>query len=110
MENTEINLHTMLFLDIQNTKHMTVNEGAQLLLEAEEQEGGGQLKERIAVGIARAGSDDATVKADILPALVGFDFGGPLHIMVVPAKLHFMEAKALMALAGAPPRIAHEAE
>lgn len=110
MENTEINLHTMLFLDIQNTKHMTVNEGAQLLLEAEEQEGGGQLKERIAVGIARAGSDDATIKADILPALVGFDFGGPLHIMVVPAKLHFMEAKALMALAGAPPRISHEAE
>ena len=110
MENTEINLHTMLFLDIQNTKRMTVNEGAQILLEAEEQEGGEQLKERIAVGIARAGSDDATVKADILPALVGFDFGGPLHIMVVPAKLHLMEAKALMALAGAPPRIAHEAE
>lgn len=110
MENTERNLHTMLFLDIQSTRYMTVNEGAQLLLEAEEQAGGTQLKECIAVGIARAGSDGATVKADLLPALAGFDFGGPLHVMVVPAKLHFMEAKALVALAGAPSRIAQEAE
>jgi diphthamide biosynthesis methyltransferase len=30
--------------------------------------------------------------------------------MVVPAKLHFMEAKALVALAGAPPEIAEAAK
>jgi diphthine synthase len=42
------------------------------------------------------------VKADLLPRLQSYDFGGPLHILIVPAKLHFMEAQALSVLAGAP--------
>jgi diphthine synthase len=30
------------------------------------------------------------------------DFGAPHHSIVVPGKLHFMEAEALVELAGAP--------
>ena len=104
-ENLERNLHTMLFLDIQidpAERFMTANEGASLLMEME---GGGKdsgLKKAIAVGIARAGAPDATVKADLLPRLQGYDFGGPLHILIIPAKLHFMEKEALEILANLP--------
>ncbi len=109
-ENLARNLHTMLFLDIQNERYMTVNEGAELLLEMEKNAGGQILQCQIGIGIARAGSDDAAVKADLLSRLKDQDFGRPLHIMVVPARLHFMEAKALVALAGAPAEIVEEAE
>jgi diphthine synthase len=107
-ENLERNLHTMLFLDIQDERYMTVNQGVELLLEMERASGGEGLNGRLGVGIARAGSDGATIKADLLPRLKDLDFGGPLHILVVPAGLHFMEAKALVALAGALPEIARE--
>jgi diphthine synthase len=109
-ENLERDLHTMLFLDIQEPRYMTVNEGAQLLLEMERNRGECLLDNRIAVGIARAGSDDARVKADLFHKLMEHDFGGPLHILVVPARLHFMEARALQGLAGAPPEVAENAE
>jgi diphthine synthase len=108
-ENLARNLHTMLFLDIHNERYMTVNVGAELLLEMEEIAGEQILQDQIGIGIARAGSEDAVVRADLLSRLPSQDFGGPLHIMVVPAKLHFMEAKALVALAGAPPEIAEAA-
>ncbi len=107
-ENLERNLHTMLFLDIQKERFMTVNEGALLLMEMQEESGEKRLEGRLGIGIARAGSEDATVKADLLSRLVLHDFGGPLHILVVPASLHFMEAKALVALAGAPPGAVQE--
>jgi diphthine synthase len=101
-ENLERNLHTMLFLDIQNERYMTINEGAKLLLEMQAIAGEKVLDGALGIGIARAGANEATVKADLLMRLEDYDFGGPLHIMVVPADLHFMEAKALVALAGAP--------
>jgi diphthine synthase len=109
-ENLSRNLHTMLFLDIQNERYMTVNTGAKLLLEMGETAGDQALQCCLGIGIARAGAEDAVVRADILRRLPGHDFGGPLHIMVVPAKLHFMEAKALVALAGASPEIVEGAK
>lgn len=109
-ENLGRNLHTMLFLDIQDEKsrYMTVNEGVELLLEIEKNMGESLLEKHLGVGIARAGSENAMVKADVLESLKGHDFGGPLHMLIVPAKLHFMEAQALAALAGAPADIAAE--
>ncbi len=108
--NLERNLHTMLFLDIQDekSKYMTVNVGVGLLLEIEKSMGENRLETQLGVGIARAGSDNAIVKADFLVNLKDYDFGGPLHILIVPAKLHFMEAKALVAVADAPADIAAE--
>ena len=109
-ENLQRNLHTMLFLDIQDTRYMTVNQGAELLLEMEQTAGDSILKSSLVVGIARAGSDDATVKVDFIENMKSYDFGSPLHILIVPAKLHFMEAQALVALAGASPKIVKKAE
>jgi diphthine synthase len=34
------------------------------------------------------------------------DFGPPLHTLVIPGKLHFMETEALVAFAGLPPELA----
>ncbi len=104
-ENQSRNLHTMLFLDIQSTpveRYMTVSEAASLLLEMQAAAGDTYLDGLMGIGIARAGASDAAVHADLLDRLQGYDFGGPLHIMVVPARLHFMEAQALRTLAGAP--------
>jgi diphthine synthase len=108
-ENLQRNLHTMLFLDIQDPRYMTINQGVELLLEMEEIAGESLLQTALGVGIARAGSEDALVRANFLRTLKTYDFGGPLHILVVPARLHFMEAQALVALAGAPPEIMDKA-
>jgi diphthine synthase len=102
-ENLERNLHTLLFLDICDDRFMTINQGAELLLDLAAASGDEALKGRLGVGIARAGSPDPIVKADLLSMLPAYDFGSPLHILVVPAGLHFMESRALAVLAGAPP-------
>ncbi|MCJ7443134.1 MAG: diphthine synthase [Methanotrichaceae archaeon] len=108
-ENLERNLHTMLFLDIEDTRYMTINEGATLLLETAESFDDESLKDQLSIGIARAGSEQATIKADILENLRKFDFGDPLHFLIVPAKLHFMEARALLVLAEAPQDVTDKA-
>jgi len=56
----------------------------------------------LAIGVARAGSDAPTLKADLAMKLLSYDFGGPPQSLIVPGDLHFMEAEALAALAGAP--------
>ena len=63
------------------------------------------MKNTIAVGIARAGSGAPVVKADYAESLGDHDLGEPLHILVIPAELHFLEAEALVKLAGAPQEI-----
>jgi len=60
------------------------------------------VPDTIVVIVARAGSEDAVVKADKVKSLRKLDFGPPPHVLVVPGKLHFMEAEALKMFAGAP--------
>ena len=97
-------LHTLLFLDIDREKgYMTINKGIELLLMVEERRKEGILKDAVCVGIARAGSPNPCVKAASIEALRALDFGEPLHILVVPAKLHFLEEEALETLAGYEP-------
>jgi diphthine synthase len=110
MENRRLNLHTLLYLDLQGDRCMTVNDGIEILLEVDREEGDGRLGSMLGVGIARAGSEDALVKADSLENLLHHQFGGPLHILVIPAGLHFMEGRALMTLAGAPEDLVRAAE
>jgi diphthine synthase len=101
--NSENNLHTLIFLDIDSKRgYMTVQEALRLLLEVEETRKEGFMKNKIAVGIARAGSGDVCVKADFAENLDSFDLGGPLQILIIPGALHFVEAEALVKLAGAP--------
>ncbi|WP_340818649.1 diphthine synthase [Methanolobus sp. WCC4] len=104
--NKEHNMHTLVFLDIDKDKgYMTVNQALELLLKVEDKRGEGIMENAVAVGIARAGSDEPVVKAGYAHVLKDEDFGEPLHILVVPASLHFIEAEALVRLAGAPQEI-----
>ncbi len=102
-ENISRRLHTLVLLDIDadNSRYMTANEGLQLLLKMEEMLKKGALtRDSVVCVVARAGSDDALVKAGPLGELLDIDFGAPLHSIVVPGKLHFMEEEALKAFAG----------
>jgi diphthine synthase len=98
--NLRNDLHTLLFLDIQE-ELMTLGQGIELLLHGEHAKGHNQLASLLAVGIARAGSRSPTVKADVLARLKEYDFGPPLHVLVIPASLHFVEKQALKTFAGA---------
>ena len=58
-------------------------------------------EDTLAVGIARVGSDDNIVKAGKISQLMEYDFGRPLHSIVIPSKLHIVEAEYLVYVAGA---------
>ena len=62
-------------------------------------------EDTLAMGIARVGSKDVVVRAGKISELIDFDFGGPLHCIVIPSKLHIVEAEYLVEIAGADPSI-----
>ncbi len=104
--NKKNDLHTLVFLDIDMEKgFMDIRTAISILLEMEERKGEGILVHTLAVGIARAGSDSPSVHADYIDKLKNHDFGEPLHSLVIPASLHFIEAEALVKLCGAPSEI-----
>ncbi|WP_226023397.1 diphthine synthase [Halomicrobium salinisoli] len=100
--NRERDLHTLVYLDIKvddphwegEEEFMTADRAADLLSEP--------LGDALGVAVARAGSATPVVEADRLSELADGDFGGPLHLLVVPGDLHDMERDALRELAGAP--------
>jgi diphthamide biosynthesis methyltransferase len=98
-------LHSLILLDIQAEKnqYMTANEGFELLMKMEK-----KLKKRllnndtIACVVARAGAPDPMIVADTIQNLKTMDFGPPLHTIVIPGNLHFMEIEALELCANLP--------
>ena len=95
-------LHTLVLLDIdsENSHYMTANQGLNLLTNMEERIGAGILSDRTLVCVvARAGHPDTSVRAGPLGMISGEDFGPPLHTLVVPGRLHFMEEEALRTFA-----------
>jgi diphthine synthase len=104
-QNKKIGLHTLCLLDLKATEkqYLSINKALGMLLEIEEKKKNGAITPgSVAVGIARAGSNNPTVKADFAGDLVNFDFGEPPYSLIIPGELHFMEAEALIAFAGAP--------
>ncbi len=106
-------LHTLLLLDIKvkepskedirkdkkmflPSRYMTVNEAIGVMLNIEN-----KRKEKIfteetfCVGCSRLGSNDYIVKSGKAKDLVKEDFGTPLHCLIVPGELHFIEEEAL---------------
>ncbi len=104
-ENKKMGLHTLVLLDIQadNDRYMTANEGMNLLLKMEEKHKENIFNEvSVICVVARAGSAEPTTVAGAVKNLINRDFGPPLHTMVIPGKLHFMEIEALETLAQLP--------
>jgi diphthine synthase len=103
--NKKIGLHTLVLLDIQADKnrYMTATEGLNLLLKMEEIRNEKIIsKDTIACVIAQAGSEKPIVKADKIINLIKQDFGPPLHTIVIPGELHFMEIEALQTFGNLP--------
>ncbi|AFK22340.1 diphthine synthase [Pyrococcus sp. ST04] len=107
-ENKERGLHTLLFLDIkaEKGKYMTANEAMELLLKVEEMKGEGVFTPNtLVVVLARAGSLEPTIRAGYVRDLIEEDFGRQPHVLVVPGRLHIVEAEYLVEIAGAPQEI-----
>jgi len=104
-QNISSGLHTLALLDLRASegRYMTANEGLGWLIETAKELGIEDINEsRLACVVARAGAPDCKAKADRIGRLIKLDFGPPLHTLVIPGRLHFMEIEALKRFAGAP--------
>ena len=104
-QNMKLGLHTLCLLDLKAAERqfLNINQALALLREIENRKKRGVITKRtVAVGIARAGSQNPTLKADFVEAVGAFNFGEPPYSLIFPGSLHFMEAEALIAFAGAP--------
>ncbi|MFP3950845.1 MAG: diphthine synthase [Candidatus Bathyarchaeia archaeon] len=101
-ENREWGLHTLILLDldIESERYLTIPEGLDRLLES-----GDLPPDTLAVGVARLGSSDPVIKANSANLLRLHDFGDPPHALVVPGRLHFLEAEALEVIASCPEEV-----
>jgi len=107
-QNKKLGLHTLCLLDLKvdEKRFLSIKEALALLLECEQ-----KRKKRVvtpntlAVGAARVGSDKPALKADSVRRLLKFAFGEPPHSLILLGQLHFMEAEALAAFAGAPAKL-----
>lgn len=104
-QNKKLGLHTLCLLDLKvdEKRFLSINEALTLLLEIEQ-----KRKEAIVtpstlvVGVARAGSNAPTLKADFAEELIKHEFREPPQSLIFLGDLHFMETEALVAFAGAP--------
>jgi diphthine synthase len=104
-QNKKLGLHTLCLLDLRQpeNRYLTINQAFQTLQGVEvEKQKKVITPDTVAVGVARAGSDDPALKAGFIKDLAEFDFGAPPYSLIFPGDLHFMEVDALVAFAGAP--------
>ena len=110
-ENRKRGLHTMLFLDIKadRNRYMTANEAMEILLRVEEMKGQEVFTPNtLVIVLARAGSLNPTLRAGYVKDMINENFGRQPHVMVVPGRLHIVEAEYLVEFAGAPEEILEE--
>lgn len=94
-QNRSIGAHTLCLLDTE-PKFMTINDAIKILLDIENAEQEGVfLKNTPVVGVARLGSSDQKILAGTAEQLLAADFGPPVHSLIIPGKLHFLEEEAL---------------
>jgi len=112
-QNQSQNLHTLCLLDIktaeptkedilkdknttQEPRFMTVNQAIEVLLKIEDKRKENVFtKDIFCIGVARIGRDNQVIKSGKASELLKEDFGAPLHSLIVPGKLHFVEEDVL---------------
>lgn len=97
-QNAERDLHSLVYLDIHPDRYMTIPEGIEIIEEMSKISG--IRPPNLYVGIARAGSENPSVMAGDGNRLKEFEFGPPLHILIVPGSLHIVEREYLEMFAG----------
>ncbi len=104
-QNKKNGLHTLCLLDLKAKEniYLSINQAIKMLQEIEQKKKNNVITpDTVAVGIARAGSDNPTLKADFIKDLGNFNFNEPPYSLIFPGDLHFMEIDSLIAFAGAP--------
>jgi len=97
-KNKKHDLHTLCLLDIKadKEKYMTVNEALKNLLNIEDKRKESIITpDTLVLGCARIGSSDPIIKFGKVSKLLDEDFGEPLHCLIIPGKLHFIEEEVL---------------
>lgn len=112
-QNQKNNLHTLFLLDIktaeptkedikndkdipQQPRFMTIKQALEILLKLEEKHKKKLITEdTLVVGVARLGAKDQIIKAGKLKDILHFNFKNPLHSLIIPGKLHFIEEDML---------------
>ncbi|HLG24129.1 MAG TPA: diphthine synthase [Candidatus Nanoarchaeia archaeon] len=97
-DNLSLGMHTLFLLDLKpdENKFMTINDAIRYLLKVELKRNNKIFTEKtLCIGLARVGSESQLIKAGTAKELVKHDFGKPVHCLIVPGKMHFMEEEAL---------------
>lgn len=98
--NKKNGMHTLILLDLKKTgkkfEFMNAKEGIEYLLKIEEKRKESIFTKEIKIVVVeRLGCKDFKVHFDIIENLLKRKFGKPLHALIVPGELHFMEEEAL---------------
>lgn len=107
-QNKALGLHTLCLLDLKvdEKRYLSIKDALLMLREIEEKK---KLNitsdDAFVIGVARAGSNNPSLKADFMGELINFDFGAPPMSLIFAGSLHFSEVDALIAFAGAPLRL-----
>jgi len=112
-QNKSQGLHTLCLLDIKVSeptpenlrkginkpeppKFMTIKEALKILLTIENKRGENIVDANtIVIGVARLGADDFEIKSGPAFRLEKADFGEPLHSLIIPGNMHFIEQEAI---------------
>ena len=97
-DNLSLGFHTLFLLDLnpEEEKILSVNDAIRYLLKVELKRNKKIFSEKtLCVGCARIGSENQLIKAGTAKDLLKFNFGKPVHCLIVPGKLHFMEEEGL---------------
>ena len=97
-DNLSLGLHTLFLLDLdpEEEKFLSVNDAIRYLLRVELKRNEKIFSEKIfCIGCARLGSENQVIKAGTAKELLKYNFGKPVHCLIVPGKLHFMENGSL---------------
>ncbi len=104
-ENYRRGLHTLILLDIA-PEPMSANEAMKILLKMEEKKKKKLITNKTLICVvARAGSSEPLLRAGYIKDIIDENFGHPLHTLVMPGKLHFLEKESLVLFARAPEEI-----
>jgi diphthine synthase len=104
-QNKKNGLHTLCLLDLKANENffLSINQAINMLLEVEERKKLNVITpDTVAVGIAKAGSNNPTLKANFIKDLENYNFGDPPYSLIFPGDLHFMEVDSLITFGNAP--------
>ena len=112
-ENYERGLHTLVLLDIRfdEGRAMRVNEAIPILMDIEEKVCRDEglkpfLESAIGVAIARAGTPEVYLRANLVPRLINYNYPPPPHSLIIVSNPHPIELEALAYFAGLPKELA----